>query len=70
MAKAFDINIPSTVVSCWYNFVKMHKTVGCTPAMAAKVTDRLWDMNDLVAMVEKFDDAQPRQKPGRKPRAP
>ena len=47
----------------------MHRTLGMTPALAANVTDRLWSMEDLVAMVDKFDDAQPRQKPGRKPKA-
>jgi hypothetical protein len=53
----------------WYNFVKMHKTVGMTPAMAANVTDRLWEMSDLVALVDRIDDAQPRKKAGRKPKA-
>ncbi len=53
----------------WYNFVNMHKTVGMTPAMAANVTDRLWEMSDLVALVDKFDDAQPRKKAGRKPKS-
>lgn len=28
--------------TCWYSFVKMHKTVGMTPATAASVTDALW----------------------------
>ena len=55
--------------TCWYNFVKMYKTVGMTPAMAANVTDRLWNMSDLVALVDKYDDAQPRKKAGRKPKA-
>ncbi len=26
----------------WCNFVKMHKTLKMTPAMAAGVSDRLW----------------------------
>ncbi len=56
--------------TCWYNFVKMHKTVGCTPAMAAKVTDTLWSMTDLVALVDRYDAAQPRKKAGRKPKMP
>jgi len=55
--------------TCWYNFVKMHRSVGMTPAMAANVTDRLWEMADLVAFVDKYDDAQPRKKAGRKPKA-
>ncbi|HZR84563.1 MAG TPA: IS1 family transposase [Candidatus Binatia bacterium] len=53
----------------WYNFVKMHKAVRMTPALAANVTDRLWSMDDLVALVDEHDAARPRQKPGRKPKA-
>ena len=34
------------------NFCRIHKTLRVTPAMAAGVTDRLWDMNDLADMVE------------------
>jgi hypothetical protein len=54
--------------TCWCNFVKMHRTVGMTPAMAANVTDRLWEMSELVALVDKYDAAQPRKKAGRKPK--
>jgi IS1 family transposase len=36
----------------YYNFVRIHKTLRMTPAMAAGVTDRLWEMADLVAIVE------------------
>jgi hypothetical protein len=35
-----------------YNFIKIHRTLRCTPAMAAGVTDRLWDVADLVAAWE------------------
>jgi hypothetical protein len=36
----------------WYNFVKMHKTLRMTPAMAAGVANRLWEMKDLAEMVD------------------
>ena len=37
----------------WYNFVKQHKSLkGVTPAMEAKVTDRLWSIEDIVTLVE------------------
>ncbi len=36
----------------WYNFVKMHKTLRCTPAMSAGLTDRLRDMTDIVALID------------------
>ena len=31
-----------------YNFVRLHKTLRCTPAMAAGVSDRLWSLEELV----------------------
>ena len=31
-----------------YNFVRIHKTLRCTPAMAAGVSDRLWSLEELV----------------------
>jgi hypothetical protein len=36
----------------WYNFVKMHKTLMMTPAMAAGMSDRLWSVGDIVDLVE------------------
>jgi IS1 family transposase len=35
-----------------YNFIKIHRTLRTTPAMAAGVTNRLWDVSDLVALWE------------------
>ena len=35
-----------------YNFVRIHKTLRVTPAMAAGVTERLWDMSDIVELIE------------------
>ena len=35
-----------------FNFVRIHQTIRCTPAMAAGVTDQLWSMSDLVALIE------------------
>ena len=36
----------------YYNFVRIHKTLRVTPAMAAKVTDRLWEIADIVRVLE------------------
>jgi hypothetical protein len=36
----------------WYNFVKLHKAHKLTPAMAAGITDKLWSVEDIVALVE------------------
>jgi len=34
-----------------YNFCRIHKTLKITPAMAAGVTNRLWDMTDIAALI-------------------
>ncbi|MYZ49285.1 DDE-type integrase/transposase/recombinase [Propylenella binzhouense] len=36
----------------YYNFVRIHSTLGTTPAMAAGVTDRLWEVADIVALLD------------------
>ena len=38
-----------------YNFVRIHKTLRVTPAMAAGVTDRLWTIGDIVRLVEESE---------------
>jgi IS1 family transposase len=35
-----------------YNFVRIHSTLRCSPAMAAGVTDRLWSVEDLVSLID------------------
>lgn len=35
-----------------YNFIRIHRTLRVTPAMAAGVTNRLWEVSDLVALLE------------------
>ena len=36
----------------FYNFVRIHKALKVTPAMAAGVFDRLWSMEDVVALID------------------
>ena len=36
----------------WYNFVRIHKTLRTSPAMAAGIETRLWSMEDVVAMID------------------
>lgn len=36
----------------FYNFARIHKTLRCTPAMAAGVTKRLWEISDIVALLD------------------
>ena len=35
-----------------YNFVRIHKTLKTTPAKAAGVSNTLWSMNDVVALID------------------
>lgn len=41
----------------WYNFARIHKSLRVSPAMAAGVTDRLWDMMDIVALIDANEPA-------------
>ncbi len=36
----------------YYNFVRVHSTLRMSPAMAAGVSARLWEVSDIVALVE------------------
>jgi IS1 family transposase len=44
----------------FYNFVRIHSTVRMSPAMAAGVSDRLWEMSDIVALIDAREDAPKR----------
>jgi len=33
---------------CWYNFVRIHRSLRVTPAMAADVTNRVWGLPELL----------------------
>jgi IS1 family transposase len=50
----------------YYNFVRIHQTLRMTPAMAAGVADRLWEMADLVAIVEAAEEAPAKRGPYKK----
>jgi hypothetical protein len=38
-----------------YNLIKIHRTLRMSPAMAAGVTDRLWEVSDLVALWQFYE---------------
>jgi hypothetical protein len=40
----------------WYNFVRIHKTLRTSPAMAAGIETRLWSMEDVVRLIEARED--------------
>jgi IS1 family transposase len=38
-----------------YNFVRIHQTLRCPPAMAAGVTTKLWELSDMVKVLEDWE---------------
>jgi hypothetical protein len=42
----------------FYNFVRVHQTLKVSPAMAAGVTDKLWEMSDIVQVLEDWEAQQ------------
>jgi IS1 family transposase len=47
----------------YYNFVRLHQTLRVSPAMAAGVTNRLWEMADVVDVLDAFEAKRKRQQP-------
>jgi IS1 family transposase len=39
-----------------YNFVRIHGALRCSPAMAAGVSKRLWDVGDIVTVIEEWEE--------------
>jgi len=52
-SKKFDNHMHMVALyTVWYNFVRIHKSLRVRPAMAAGLTDRVWDMADIVALID------------------
>jgi IS1 family transposase len=41
----------------FYNFARVHKTLRCSPAMAAGVDNRLWEISDIVDMIAAHENS-------------
>jgi IS1 family transposase len=59
LTNAFSKKVENHIASIslyfmYYNFVRIHQTLRVTPAMAANVTDRLWDINDVIKLLEEY----------------
>ena len=60
-SKKFDNHMHMVALyTVWYNFTRIHKTLRVTPAMEAGLSKTVWDMEDLVRIM---DERAP--KPGR-----
>lgn len=53
----------------YYNFVCIHQTLKVTPAMQAGVTDRLWEIGDIVQLIEAEEAKLPAKRGPYKKRA-
>jgi hypothetical protein len=42
----------------YYNLVRIHNTLRTTPAMAANITKRLWEIGDIVDVLEAWEAAK------------
>lgn len=49
-----------------YNFCRIHQTLRVTPAMAVGVTDRLWEIEDVLALVEEAENVPKKRGPYKK----
>ena len=45
----------------FYNFVRIHQTLRVTPAMAAGVSEKVWNMEDIVALVDAASERKARR---------
>ena len=39
----------------YYNFCRVHKTLGTTPAVATGITDHVWTLADLIGLLEEAE---------------
>lgn len=44
------------VYNVFYNWTKLHKTLRMTPAMAAGLTERVWDWEEIVKLMDEAND--------------
>lgn len=52
-SKKFESHVHMVALyTVFYNFTRIHKTLRVTPAMAAGLTDRVWGMEDIVALMD------------------
>lgn len=52
------VNHPRNMMAVYfmhYKFVRIHQTLKVTPAMAAGVTSKLWEMSDMVKVLEDWE---------------
>jgi hypothetical protein len=58
MARNSDFSAATALNYFAYNFIQIHRTLRCSPVMAAGVTQTLWGVEDLVALWESYEAKQ------------
>ena len=52
-SKKFETHMHMVALyTVWYNFIRIHKTLRVTPAMEAGLSGTVWDMEDLVQIMD------------------
>jgi hypothetical protein len=44
--------------TCWYNFARINSAVRMSPAMAAGLEQCLWDIGDIVRLIEEWETTE------------
>jgi IS1 family transposase len=57
-----------SLYTVWYNYARINSAVKMAPAMAAGISDRLWSMNDIVALIDAAE-GEPKKRGSYKTRA-
>ena len=52
------------IYTVWYNWVRIHKTLRVTPAMEAKLTDRQWNLTEIVELMDAVNAPLPKSTEG------
>ena len=47
-----------SLFTMFYNFARVHETIRCTPAMAAGVTNHVWEVSEIVALLDRSAGAE------------
>ena len=61
-SKRIDHHVAAISLHFMYvNFVRIHQTLRITPAMAAGVSDRVWEVSDIVKLVDEYREQRIRE---------
>jgi hypothetical protein len=57
-----------SIYTVWYNWIRTHKSLRVTPAMAANLTTRLWGWEEIVTSMDAAE--QPKKRGSYRKRMP